>query len=102
MSWHRRLPVTDNEIDRGDLHLEGVTIENMRFDCCGVSVSKERRSRFVNCAFRNLRFHRCSMGSPVFEGCSFENLWASEGHSAHGALFLECKCSGTIKGIDFG
>jgi hypothetical protein len=42
------------------------------------------------------------MGAPVFERCEFENIWVSGGHAAYGALFLECRCRGTIKGINFG
>jgi hypothetical protein len=102
MSWYNRLPVTDNVIDRGHLHLGGTTIDKKRFDCCGLSLSHSKRSSFTDCVFSNLRFHRCSMGTPVFERCHFENVWVSDGPSAHGGLFLECKFRGTIRGINFG
>lgn len=102
MSWHRRLPVTDNVGDRGELRLVRATIENKRFDCCGLSLSRERRSSFVDCVFRNLRLHRCSMGAAIFERCHFENIWVSDGPLAHGAVFLECRCRGSIRGVNFG
>ncbi len=102
MTWHRRLPVTDDEFDRGNLNLVGAAVENRRFDCCGVSLSRVKRSTFIDCTFRNLRLHRCSLGGAIFERCHFENVWVTDGHSARGSLFLECQFRGTINGINFG
>jgi hypothetical protein len=42
------------------------------------------------------------MGEAVFERCIFENIWVSDGPTVYGALFVECRCLGLVKGVNFG
>ena len=86
--------------DRGTLHLKDATIQGIRALGCGLSVGVERRSTFENCTFTNIHPSKCVVGYPIFRNCKLGPL---KTHLfLYGALFLECKLQGVIKGGNFG
>jgi hypothetical protein len=88
-------------VDKGGAHALGARIGPMTASGSVLSPSPLSRTSFENCAFSDVKVRKCVMGFPIFKSCTFRNV-ESDFLRCYGAVFLECRLEGRIRGISFG